>query len=88
MIKVGDILQRGIRFYRVLNVGRDVVMNRILYNPKTNRLQIYHGLEYAELSEIGTLYNVLKAEDTDTVAKLEIIKRKYKLEKLNSIDVS
>lgn len=85
MIKVGDILQRGICFYRVHNVGKDIVMNRILYNPKTNKLQIYHGFDYAELNDIGTRYNLLKSEDPNTIAKLEIIKRRHKLEKLNSI---
>ena len=89
-LKKGDILQRGLFFYRIYDVGmpgskKDIVMNRILYNPKTARLQIYHGYEYAIWDEIGTLYTVLDAENPETKTKLEIIKRKYKLQKLNEI---
>lgn len=86
-IKEGDILQSGLHFYRVHNVGSDIVMNKILYNPKTDKLQIYHGHEFAEWNQIGEgkLYTILDAENNDTMSKLEWIKRKYKLEKLNNL---
>lgn len=87
-LKVGDILQRGLYFYRVYNVGaKDIVMNRILYNPKTERLQIYHGYDYANWNEVGdgNIYTILDAENGDTKAKLEMVKRKYKLQKLNEL---
>lgn len=86
-LKVGDILQKGLDFYRIYNVGRDIVMNQILYNPKTEKLQITHRYSFADWSEIGDnkLYKVHYAENPETVQKLEMIKRKYKLEKLNNI---
>jgi hypothetical protein len=62
-------------------------MNKILYNPKTETLQIFHGYDYASWDQIGDgkLYTILKNEDTETLSKLEWIKRKYKLQKLNSL---
>jgi hypothetical protein len=84
-VQEGDILQKGLHFYRIYSVGKDVAMNRILYNPKTERLQIYHGYDFASWNEIGTLYYILEAESVDTKAKLELVKRKYKLQYLNKL---
>lgn len=86
-LKEGDYLQHSLHFYRVHNVGKDIVMNQILYNPKTERLQMSHVYKYAEWSEIGDgkFYTMLVGEDPETITKLEWIKRKYKLEKLNNI---
>lgn len=81
----GDILQKGLYFYRIYNVGRDIVANRVLYNTKTERLQIAHSYTYMELNEIGDnkIYKLLKPEDR--MSLLELVKRKYKLEKLNKL---
>lgn len=81
----GDILQKGLHFYRVCNVGRDIVTNRVLYNPKTDNLQIAHSYTYMEKNEIGDdkEYKLLKPEDR--MSLLELVKRKYKLEKLNKL---
>lgn len=86
-IQEGDILQKGLHFYRVYSVGKDVVMNRILYNPKTERLQIYHGYDFATWDQVGDdkIYKILEAENVDTKAKLELVKRKYKLQILNKL---
>lgn len=86
-IKEGDILQRGLHFYRVYTTGKDIVMNKILYNPKTERLQIFHDYEYANWDEVGDgkLYKLLDCTDQDTLAKLEYVKRKYKIQKLNNL---
>ena len=86
-LKEGDYLQHGLNFYRVYNVGKDVVMNKILYNTIKECLQITHSYSFAELHEIGEgkFYNILVGEDPDNTKKLEWIKRKYKLEKLNNI---
>lgn len=88
-IKEGDILQKGLIFYRVYSAtAKDIVMNKILYNPKTERLQIYHGYDYASWDQVGDgkIYTILKSENQDTLAKLELVKRKYKLQKLNNIN--
>jgi hypothetical protein len=88
-MKEGDILQRGLFFYRIYNIGRtDIVMNKILYNPAKDVLQIYHGYEFANIDDVGVgkLYTVLDPENPDTLAKLELVKRKYKLQKLNAIN--
>lgn len=87
-LKVGDILQNGLNFYRIYNVGKDIVMNQILYNPRTEKLQITHKYSFAEWYEVGDtkLYKVHYAENPETTQKLEMIKRKYKLEKLNNIN--
>ena len=87
-IKEGDILQSGLHFYRVYTTTKkDIVMNKILYNFKTERLQIFHDYEYAKWDEVGDnkLYKLLDCEDNDTLAKLELVKRKYKLQKLNRL---
>jgi len=86
-IKEGDYLQHGLNFYRIYNIGKDIVMNKILYNPKTERLQMSHQYSFADLPEVGEgrFYTILKGEDPDTKIRLEWIKRKYKLEKLNNI---
>jgi len=84
-IQEGDILQKGLHFYRVYSVGKDVAMNRILYNPKTERLQIYHGYDFAKWDEVGTIYTILEAESVDTRAKLELVKRKYKIQLINKL---
>ena len=88
-IEEGDILQRGLDFYRIHTVipFKYVVMNKILYNPKTERLQIYHGYEYADFDVIGDdkLYKLFDADNKDTMLKLELVKRKYKLQKLNKL---
>lgn len=89
-IEEGDILQRGLNFYRVhLNVPLKgyIIMNKILYNPKTEKLQICHEHEKADFDEIGDnkLYTLFDADNKDTIAKLELIKRKYKLQKLDEL---
>lgn len=89
-LKEGDILQRGLFFYRVYmnNTGKgDIVMNKIIYNFKTEKLQIFHDYTYTNWNEVGEgkMYTVLDSENKDTVAKLELVKRKYKLQKLNNI---
>jgi len=84
-LQEGDILQKGLHFYRVYSVGKDIVMNKVLYNPKNDKLQIYHGYEFATWDQIGTMYTIFEAENVHTKSKLELIKRKYKLEKLNHI---
>jgi hypothetical protein len=79
----GDILQKGKNLYRVYNVGKDIVLNKVFYNPSTNKLQIYHGYEYAEWNEIGETYILL---DPDVrLRKLEVLKRKYKLLRLEEV---
>jgi hypothetical protein len=88
-VKEGDILQRGLLFYRIYNVGvRDIVMNKILYNHIKDVLQIYHGYEFANIDDVGVgkLYTILDPENPDTLSKLELVKRKYKLQKLNTIN--
>jgi len=85
-LQEGDILQKGLHFYRVYSVGKDIVMNKILYNPKKDILLIYHGYEFATWDQIGKIYTILEAENIDTKAKLELVKRKYKLQKLNNIE--
>lgn len=87
-IKEGDILQSGLHFYRVYTTTRkDIVMNKILYNHIKEYLQISHDYEYATWDQVGDgkLYTVLDAENKDTLAKLELVKRKYKLQKLNKL---
>jgi len=79
----GDILQKGTFFYRVCNVGRDIVTNRVLYNTTTEKLQIAAKYEYVEWHEIGQIYNLI--EPDDRLNKLELIKRKYKLQKIKQI---
>ena len=79
----GDILQKGLFFYRVCNVGKDIVTNRVLFNPVTEQLQIAAKYDYVEWSEIGQTYTLLDA--SNRLEKLELIKRKYKLQKLNKI---
>ena len=85
-IQEGDILQKGLHFYRVYSVGKDIAMNKILYNPKTERLQIYHGYEFATWDEVGTIYTILESESVGTRAKLELVKRKYKLQNFNKLN--
>jgi len=88
IIKVGDILQKGLIFYRIYSLSStDIVINKILYNEKTEKLQIYHGYEFAAWYEVGDgkLYSILDSENNDTKLKLELIKRKYKLQKLNKM---
>lgn len=82
----GDILQKGLHFYRVCNVGKDIVTNEVLYNPKTENLQIAHSYTYMENYEIGDdkMYKLLKPENR--MSLLELIKRKHKLEKLNKLN--
>lgn len=85
LVEPGDYLQNGLDFYRVYDVGKDVVMNQILYNPKINRLQMSHVYSFAEWYEIGTKYIFYRGSDPELKNKLEMITRKYKLEKLNNI---
>ena len=87
-MKEGDILQKGLVFYRIYNVGKDIVMNKILYNPIKDVLQIYHGYEFTSCNDVGEgkIYTILDSENTDTLAKLELVKRKYKLQRLNNIN--
>ena len=41
-IKEGDILQRGLHFYRVYTTTKkDIVMNKIIYNHIKEHLQIF-----------------------------------------------
>ena len=88
IINIGDILQKGLNFYRVYSISYpDIIMNKILYNEKTEKLQIYHGYEFTTCDEIGNnkLYTLLNAKSNDTKLKVELIKRKYKLKKINNI---
>ena len=80
----GDILQKKNSFYRVLNVtNKDIVTNKILYNPKTNRFQIYHGYTFVDWFEIdNAIYILLNAENR--IQKIEILRRRYKLELLKN----
>jgi len=87
-IKEGDILQRGLHFYRVYTTTRkDIVVNKILYNHIKEYLQINHDYEYIAWDEVGEgkLYTLLDCENKDTLEKLELVKRKYKLQKLNKL---
>jgi hypothetical protein len=53
-LKEGDILQRGLHFYRIYTMSKnDIVMNRIIYNFKTEKLQIFHGYEYTNFNDVG-----------------------------------
>lgn len=72
----GDILQKGLHFYRVCNVGRDIVANRVLYNPKTEKLQIAHSYTYIETNQIGDNkeYKLLKPDER--MPLLELVKKK------------
>lgn len=87
-IKEGDILQKGLFFYRVYTTTRnDIIINKILYNHVKEYLQIYHDYEYVNWNDVGDgkLYTLLKSDDEDTISKLELVKRKYKLQKLNKL---
>lgn len=87
-LKEGDILQKGLHFYRVYTITRkDIVMNRIIYNHIKEYLQISHDYEYTNWSEVGDgkIYTILESENKDTLSKLELVKRKYKLQKLNNL---
>jgi len=90
-LKEGDILQSGLIFYRVYmdNSGKgDIVMNKIIHNPKNDKLQIYHDYTFTNWTEVGDgkIYNILDSDNKDIVLKLELIKRKYKLQKLNNVN--
>ena len=86
IINEGDYLRNGLNFYRVYNSkGKDIVMNQILYHTIKERLQMSHVYSFAEWDEIGTKYEVFAGNDPELLKKLEWIKRKYKLEKLNNI---
>lgn len=85
-ISEGDYLQHGLKFYRVYSVGKDIVMNQILYHTIKNRLQMSHVYSFAEWHEIGTIYTYFAGNDPELLKKLEMIKRKYKLLKLNNIN--
>ena len=87
-IKAGDILQRGLHFYRVYTTTRnDIVVNKILYNHIKEYLQINHDYDYISWDKVGEgkLYTLLDCENDDTLAKLELVKRKYKIQKLNKL---
>lgn len=87
-IKEGDILQKGLHFYRVYTTTKtDIVMNKIIYNHIKEHLQIFHDYEYATWNQVGEgkIYTILESENEDTLAKLELVKRKYKLQKLNKL---
>lgn len=87
LVEPGDYLQNGLHFYRVYDVGKDVVMNQILYHPKKETLMMSHVYSFAEWEEVGTKYTIYKGSDPELIKKLEWIKRKYKLEKLNNINI-
>ena len=79
----GDILRKSNKFFRVSDFAkqsRDIVCNEILYNPKKDRLVLSHEYTYISWNDIGN-YVVVK-EDKKQV--LEIVKRKYKLMKLDN----
>jgi hypothetical protein len=87
-IKEGDILQQGVHFYRVYTTTRtDIIVNKILYNHIKEYLQIFHDYEYIPWNEVGEgcKYNLFAAETPDIKFKLELVKRKYKLQKLNKL---
>jgi hypothetical protein len=87
-IKEGDIIQQGLHFYRVYTTTkRDIVVNKILYNFKTERLQIFHDYEYIDWNDVGEgkKYNLLDCEEESTLEKFEWVKRKFKLQKLNKL---
>ena len=76
----GDILQKNNSFYRVANSSyKDIVANKILFNPKTNKFQIYHGYTYVDWNQIDDgIYILLNA--TNRMERIEILRRRYKLE--------
>ena len=76
----GDILQKNNSFYRVANSSnKDIVVNKILFNPKTNRFQIYHGYTYVDWNQIDDGIYIL-LNDTNRMERIEILRRRYKLE--------
>jgi hypothetical protein len=85
-IKEGDILQFGLHFYRVYTTTRtDIVVNKILYNHIKEYLQIFHDYEYVRWDEVGEgkKFTLFASETPNIKAKLELVKRKYKIQKLN-----
>jgi len=88
MVNEGDILQKGLDFYRVYSVSiKDIVMNKVIFNHIKNSLQLYKGYNFASWEEIeNKYYTVLKREEPETIKKLELIKRKHKLNKLNILN--
>jgi hypothetical protein len=79
----GDILRKGTKFFRVKDFAKqsyDVVCNEILYNPKQERLVIAQDLTYINRSGIGKEYILVEENKKQA---LEVIKRKYKLMKLD-----
>ena len=85
-LKIGDILRKGGKFYRLHDFAyksRDIVCNQILYNPKKDDLVISHDYIWINIYDIGKIYELVN--DKDAKQLLEIVKRKYKLKKLNGI---
>ena len=85
-LESGDILRKGSKFYRVYDFAkksRDVVCNQILYNPKREELVLAHDFVYIAFNDIGKGYDIV---NDDIKQRLEILKRKYKLDKINKID--
>lgn len=86
-IKPGDILKRNNQFFRVEDFARrtrDVVVNRVLYNPKLNNLVIAHEHIFIALDDIGSgkSYEYISKESPEVMNLLELVKRKWKLLKL------
>lgn len=87
-IKQGDILKRNNHFYRVGDFAKrsaDVVVNRVLYNPKMNNLVIAHEHIFIPLSDVGKgkPYEFISSDDPEVMNLLEMVKRKWKLLKLD-----
>ena len=87
-LKEGDILRKGSKFYRVLNFTKktnDVVCNQVLYNPKKETLVIAHDVVYVDLDDVEKkIYEKVPTKDAKQL--LEIVKRKYKLLKLENLN--
>lgn len=86
-IRPGDILKRNNQFYRVADFARrtrDAVVNRVLYNPKLNNLVIAHEYIYIPLDDIGQgkPYEYIDMDSPEVMGLLEMVKRKWKLLKL------
>lgn len=87
MLREGDILKKGSKFYRVYDFARksnDVVCNQILYNPNKESLVISQYLTWISLDDIDKhVYEKVPTEKSKQL--LEIVKRKYKLLKINGL---
>ena len=87
-MEAGDLLQRGNKFYSVYDTNprkNEVIVNKIIWNTKEERLWIFHDYEVISFNDIGKdkKYIHIPADDPSVPDKLEILKRKTKIKKLN-----